>query len=512
VGSNGIFDAFSDGAPDETPDGDVVSAVEDDSGGQTPGNPFENEMAGALPEEAGKRVGEENPASGTEENRKMETFRKTGEEQKPFTPSKEAAGTVLNDGPRKLNKQLILCIGVGTLAFFIIGATFIAPLFRTKKTQAVKKPDTAAMRAVDYSALISRKEKETPAALDEREDGEEILDDLPPVNPEYRYTPPEEKKAEPAAVAGSGSGSGRPDTKGDPVQGKRIPGIKGITPTRQYVQDGLPYQEASPPQEAANPYARFGMPPREDYTAQLLSRYGQGGTPGYGSPSSYANQNDQSGKQLFHTAGRENAGNGAWLGPAAVWQGTVFEATLTSDINTDLPGEATAVISKNVYSSLDGRYLAIPQNSKLFGSYNSSISYSQSRVQVAWHTLIRPDGYAVNLGNMAATDSRGAAGLKGFINDHPLQYVKAIALMSVFNVINGEFENTAGSTDNQYVQNVLADSQSVTNTLGSKLIDRALDVQPTITIKAGLGINIVANTTVTLPPLEPYRVTQPYRR
>jgi type IV secretion system protein VirB10 len=214
----------------------------------------------------------------------------------------------------------------------------------------------------------------------------------------------------------------------------------------------------------------------------------------------------------FYNAGRENAGNGVWLGPATVWQGTMFEAVLSSNINTDLPGEVTAIISKNVYSSLDGKYLLIPQNSKLYGSYNSSISYSQNRVQVGWHTLIRPDGYAINLGNMAATDAQGAAGVKGIINDHPLQYLKAIALMSVFNIIHSEFENSTNSTDNQYVQNIMANSQSVITTLGSKLIDRALDVQPTITIKAGLKINILVNSTLTLPPLKPYDVTLPYHR
>jgi type IV secretion system protein VirB10 len=214
----------------------------------------------------------------------------------------------------------------------------------------------------------------------------------------------------------------------------------------------------------------------------------------------------------FYNQGRENSGGGVWLGPATIWQGTIFEATLTGNINTDLPGEVTAVIAKNVYSSLDGRYLLIPQNSKLFGTYNSSISYSQSRVQVAWHTLIRPDGYAVNLGNMQATDAAGAAGLKGSINDHPFQFLKAVILMSVFNIISAEFENTAATTSNQYAQNVLANSQEVATTLGSKLIDRALDVQPTITIKAGLKINIVANTALSLPPLPPYDVTMPYQR
>jgi hypothetical protein len=38
-------------------------------------------------------------------------------------------------------------------------------------------------------------------------------------------------------------------------------------------------------------------------------------------------------------AGRENAGNGVWLGPATIWQGTIFEAALAGNINTDLPGK-----------------------------------------------------------------------------------------------------------------------------------------------------------------------------
>ena len=182
MGSNGIFDAFDGEAPDESPDGDAISTIEDDSGGQPLGNPFDTATVNPAPENAEPKAAEniQSPAPGTEENREMETDRKTGEEQQPFTPSKAAAGTVLNDGPRKLNKQLILRIGVGTLAFFIIGATFIAPLFKTKKTSAVKKPDTATINPVDYSALVPKKDREKPVVIEEQEDDEEILDDLPP--------------------------------------------------------------------------------------------------------------------------------------------------------------------------------------------------------------------------------------------------------------------------------------------------------------------------------------------
>lgn len=195
-----------------------------------------------------------------------------------------------------------------------------------------------------------------------------------------------------------------------------------------------------------------------------------------------------------------------------MWQGSIFEAVLTSELNTDLPGEITARIAKNIYSSQDGRYLLIPQNSVVYGTYNSSISYSQSRVQVAWHTLIRPDGYQIQLGNMNATDAKGASGLSGFVNDHPVAYLKAIGLMSVFSIVNSEFESAVGNTNNQYVQNIMANSQQVTNELADKLIDRAMNVQPTIKIKSGTKINIVVNQNLTLPPIENSEVTMPYRR
>jgi type IV secretion system protein VirB10 len=425
----------------------------------------------------------------------------------PFIPQKSSASQVLGSGrPHKLNNQLILTIGVGVFALIFIFATFVIPLFSRKKTETAAKLQTTAVRPSDYSSLVPRS---YPVAEDEGEDLDTIIEGLPPIDSRFRYEEP------PPPVVSTGAApvvSERPDTRGDHLQAKSISGIKGITPSQKNYMSGpgaVPYQNYQQIPAAAdpsNPYAQFGLPPKSDYTQQMLSMY-QGAN-----ADSYTRQNDQSGKMQFYNQDRENAGNGTWLGPNTLWQGTIFEATLTSNINTDLPGEATAWVTKNIYSSLDGRYLLIPQNSRLFGTYNSSISYSQSRVQVGWHTLIRPDGYMVNLGAMQAADAQGAAGIKGFINDHPFQYLKALALLSAFNILNVEFGSTIESTQNQYVQNVMANSQEIANTLGSKLIDRALDVQPTITIKAGMKINIVVNTNLVLPPLPPYEVNMPYHR
>ncbi len=311
---------------------------------------------------------------------------------------------------------------------------------------------------------------------------------------------------------GGGGGSGAyveiPDTRNDRLQGKSISGIKGLTSTQEtYATEYNMTKELNAAKAAADKKytgERVAGDPGV-YADKLIASMKDNGN-------SYVSQNDQAGKNSFYSNGRGTGGNGTWLGLNTIWQGTVFEVVTTSEINTDLPGEVTARVAKNVYSSQDGRYLLIPQNSVLIGQYNSSISYAQSRAQVIWHTLIRPDGYQINLGGMNGADTKGAAGIKGFVNDHPLAYVKAIVLMSAFGIANAEFQATMGETQNQYVQNVAANAQQMTNELGQKLIDRAMDVQPTIVIKAGKKMNVVVNQNLSLPAVERIEVTQKYQK
>lgn len=463
-----------------------------------------------------------------EQTESFSTVNKNEDEIKPFDAQKTSAMEAMdangNKKPPVLNKQFILYCIIGVFAFLVIFALFIFPEI-TKKREKYKdsKPVATENAVTDYSMLVG--EKDYSDNLSTREEtgnqtnsksnsktNDEIIDNLPPVNDKYTYK--EQSQQNTYYGGGTASTYEVPDTRTDALQSKSINGIKGISSTQKnyltpesvstVYNNKTAAQTTNESSSSTNPYSKFGVPDQATYTSQLLSQYASNNN-------SYAQQNDQSGKNTFYNQNRGSV-SGQWLPLNSIWQGTIFDATLTSDISTDLPGECTAVITKNIYSSQDGRYLLIPQNSKLLGSYNSSISYSQSRVQVGWHTLIRPDGYMVNLGNMNATDTKGASGLTGMINDHPFAYLKAIALMSAVNIVNSEMQTTAASSTNEYVQNVMANSQEVVTTLGEKLIDRAMDVQPTIKIKAGTVINIVANTNLELPELEPWEVTEPYHK
>ncbi len=508
----------------QNPELSNVSEIEVEDSSEENAQPIFSDDLNSEPAPAAEKI----DGQAEEQSEVLSTVNKNEDEIKPFDFQKMSALDAMdrngNKKPPVLNKQFILYCIIGVFAFLVIFALFIFPEI-TKKREKDKstKPVATENAVTDYSMLVDEKEDSYNSGPKEgvgkRADtnpkpktDDEILDNLPPVNDKYTYKEPPQQNT----YYGRGSASTYevPDTRTDALQAKSINGIKGISSTQKnyLTPDGVStsYNNTATAQttsgngSSSNPYSKFGVPDQATYTNQLLSQYAS-------TTNSYAQQNDQSGKNTFYNQNRGIV-SGQWLPLNSIWQGTIFDATLTSDISTDLPGECTAVITKNIYSSQDGRYLLIPQNSKLLGSYNSSISYSQSRVQVGWHTLIRPDGYMVNLGNMNATDKKGASGLTGMINDHPFAYLKAIALMSAVNIVNSELQTQAASSTNEDVQNVMANSQEVATTLGEKLIDRAMDVQPTIKIKAGTIINIVANTNLELPVLEPWEVTEPYHK
>lgn len=445
----------------------------------------------------------------------------------PFTPDEKQDYSKVAGKPPVLNKGFISKALVGTIVVLVL-FIFVMPMVtsavkRDRAAKAKKQRMTAtASVARDYRDMVQRDEKGNPlpsvTVVDK--DGNVV-----PIEDEPKKEEEEKKEAEPKPkqsqvknnYSGKTQGSGwtPPDTRNDALQAKTITGIKGLTSTRSnYATDyGMTMEknaaDAAATSSTTDSFSSMTdalLQSKNDTMSRLLDAQ-------QGMASAYKQQNDQTGKLAFRNARSDAGGQGEWLGLNTLWEGSILEAELKSSINTDLPGEITAIVTKNVYSSQNGKYLLIPQNSILVGSYNSEISYSQSRVQVGWYTLIRPDGYRIDLGNMNGTDSQGRAGVRGFINDHPLAYLKAIGLMTVFNIVNSEFQNTIDTTNNEYAQNLAANSQSVIVEMGQKLIDRAMNVQPTIKIKEGTIIKVFVNSTLTLPPYEAApAVTGQYRR
>ena len=193
--------------------------------------------------------------------------------------------------------------------------------------------------------------------------------------------------------------------------------------------------------------------------------------------------------------------------PYELRAGFVVPATLISGINSELPGQIMAQIAQNVYDTATGKYLLLPQGSRLVGAYSSDVSYGQARVLVAWQRIVFPDGKAMDIGAMPGADSAGYAGFTDQVNNHYLRLYGSALLMSAV---------TAGITYNQqqhqstigYQQPSASNamSQALGVQLGqvtAQMIAKNLNIAPTLEIRPGYRFNVIVTKDMTFS--KPYQ-------
>lgn len=185
--------------------------------------------------------------------------------------------------------------------------------------------------------------------------------------------------------------------------------------------------------------------------------------------------------------------------PYQIMAGTVIAASLITGINSDLPGRVIAQVTENVYDSVSGRYLLIPQGSRLLGAYDSVVAYGQNRALIVWQRLILPDGSSIEVENLPATDAAGYAGLKDAVDHHTGRLLKGIALSTLLGV-GTEF--TFGRDESDIVAAIRGSAQDNTNRAGQRITERNLNIQPTITIRPGWPLRVIVQKDLMLRPYE----------
>ncbi|WP_150531650.1 TrbI/VirB10 family protein, partial [Staphylococcus aureus] len=130
-----------------------------------------------------------------------------------------------------------------------------------------------------------------------------------------------------------------------------------------------------------------------------------------------ASQGDQAAKRAFmaQASNQRTVSVERLTAPASpniVQAGSIIPAALITGIRSDLPGQITAQVTQNVYDSITGRILLIPQGARLIGEYDSQITAGQTRVLLAWDRLILPDGRSIVLERQPSADAAGYAGLQ----------------------------------------------------------------------------------------------------
>ena len=223
-------------------------------------------------------------------------------------------------------------------------------------------------------------------------------------------------------------------------------------------------------------------------------------------PSEDANQ--QNNKDQFLAKAQANSpdynpsGKTTPLSPYELKAGSVVPAVLINGINSDLPGAVIAQVRENVFDTATGRFLLIPQGARLFGKYDSHVTYGQSRVLIAWQRIIYPDGTNIDLHGMPGGDVSGYAGFEDEVDNHYLRIFGAAVMMSAISA-GAELSQpqatttTAAPTAGQTASAALGQQLSQT---GAAITQKNLQLQPTLEIRPGYLFVIMVTADLVLPP------------
>ena len=184
--------------------------------------------------------------------------------------------------------------------------------------------------------------------------------------------------------------------------------------------------------------------------------------------------------------------------PYQIMAGTLIPASLVTGLNSDLPGQVIGQVTENVYDTVTGEYLLIPQGSRLLGRYDSVIAYGQSRALVAWTRIIFPNGNSIQLDNLPAVDGQGFAGLKDKVDRHTWQFMKGAVLSSLLSV-GSELSSDGEGRLARALQNA---GQDTANIAGQRIIERSLNIQPTLSVRPGWRFSIIVSKDLILKPYQ----------
>jgi type IV secretion system protein VirB10 len=183
-----------------------------------------------------------------------------------------------------------------------------------------------------------------------------------------------------------------------------------------------------------------------------------------------------------------------------VQAGNVIPASLITGIRSDLPGQITAQVTENVYDSPTGRFLLLPQGTRLIGVYDSQVSFGQSRVLLVWTRLIMPNGRSIVLERQPGADTAGYAGLEDEVDNHWGALFKAALLSTLLGVGSELGAGSDTGNNGDIIQALRRGSSDSLNQTGQKVVQRNLNIQPTLTIRPGFPVRVIVNRDLVLEP------------
>lgn len=188
------------------------------------------------------------------------------------------------------------------------------------------------------------------------------------------------------------------------------------------------------------------------------------------------------------------------ISPFELKRGSVIPATLITGINSDLPGRIISQVSQHVFDSATGHHLLIPQGTRLFGRYDSKVTFGQRRALVIWTDIVFPDGATLQIGGMAGTDAQGFGGFSDQVDNHYFEVVGSAILVAAIGAgIDMALPDDRGSADNSATDAARRSFAETFSEVADRTIGQNMEVQPTLEIRPGYIFNVLVDQDLVFP-------------
>ncbi|MGC2331186.1 MAG: TrbI/VirB10 family protein [Candidatus Acidiferrales bacterium] len=445
-------------------------------------------------------------------------------EQTDAQNSSQLRGTIENKAPKPVgllpkNAQQLVILGVAVVMVLIMWLTggakrTVKPAAGVSNAIPVQAPDPAAVQ--DFKQTIQKEQAATRQPISPsdlaRLQALGLAGDVPPGS---AVVPPDGSAPSPGGVVG---GSAQDAPPPDPVKedkkkreylslfatniaftsrkGDEADQLVGERPNSSNTP-GASDHAAPPPPPSAN-----------DLEAQLHQSVAQfAGANRTGAqaaqPGTSASVAPQQEAQSIHESQPTNpnppqpgAFNSSTGKSYVVFEGTILETLLMNRLNGSFAGPMNCLVTTDVYSH-DGQHILIPAGTKLLGEAKKVEALGQQRLAVSFHRLIMPDGFSVNLDQFNGLNQVGETALRDQVNNH---YIQIFGASLAIGILGGIAEAGTGNVfTNSPLDQARAGLGSSLANSSMQILDRFLNILPTVTIREGNRVKVYLSGDLLLP-------------
>jgi type IV secretory pathway VirB10-like protein len=208
------------------------------------------------------------------------------------------------------------------------------------------------------------------------------------------------------------------------------------------------------------------------------------------------------------TNGRRNAAynENDLVGPLSPFElkaGAVVSAALLTGVDTARAGPVVAMVTQNVFDTVSGRHLLIPQGTRLIGRHEGESAYGDRRAFLVWDRLILPNGKSLILDGEPGVDAQGVIGVRGQV-DRRLFPLLVGTLFAGGVTTLGQMARNDGRRGAGGWLGDAGDAAAIEGAqVGGRLVDRELEVRLSIRLRAGAPVRVMITRDLILEPYQP---------